>query len=358
MRVLQLIDSLNPGGAEKMAVNIANALVSHSEGSYLCCTRKEGLLKDNLKDEVKYLFLKKKSRLDLEAVFNLKKYIRKHQIDIVHAHSTSFFLAGLLKLMGTKIKLVWHDHYGESEFLNKRKFNVLRIFSGLFNGIISVNTTLKNWAFVHLRCRNIIELKNFIPEVNRPITFYSKLRGNSNDFKIVCVANLRPQKDHMNLLNAFELLKSKISVSLHIIGEDPGTVYSKSVLKIIKNSALSNKIYYYGTQPEIMYLLKQADLGVLSSRSEGLPIALLEYGMAGLPVVCTNVGQCAEVIKEFGKIVDANNPNALAIEISNYIENDEVYKQDSVNFNIEVRNNYSENVVFPKILKFYTSLNL
>ncbi len=358
MKVLQLIDSLNPGGAEKMALNIANALLPHVEGSYLCCTRQEGMLKDQLQPEVGYIFLNKRSSIDLKATLKLNKYIKDNKIGVVHAHSTSFFLAGLLKLMGTKIKLVWHDHYGESEFLEKRNFKILKIFSVLFNGIISVNTKLKTWALKNLKCKNVIELKNFIPSIDESIILKSKLKGNPNDFKIVCVANLRPQKDHLNLLNAFELLKSNKSVSLHIIGEDPGTFYSKSVLNAFKNSISSNRIHYYGTQQEILQLLKQADLGVLSSRSEGLPIALLEYGMAGLPVVCTNVGQCAEVIKEFGKIVDANDPNALAIVISYYIENEEVYKQDSLNFNNEVVNKYSEHVVLPNILKFYFSLNI
>src|SRR5690606_7182649 len=102
MRVLQLIDSLRPGGAEKMTVNIANALLPHVEGSFLCCTRKEGMLKNELKPEVGYLFLNKKSSLDPKAILKLIKYIRKNKIDIVHAHSTSFFLAGLLKLSGSR----------------------------------------------------------------------------------------------------------------------------------------------------------------------------------------------------------------------------------------------------------------
>ena len=61
MRVLQLIDSLRPGGAEKMAMTYANALVGQVEGSYLCCSRMEGMLKESLLPEVGYLFLNKKA---------------------------------------------------------------------------------------------------------------------------------------------------------------------------------------------------------------------------------------------------------------------------------------------------------
>ena len=48
MRVLQLIDCLRSGGAERMSVTYANALAKRIEGSFLCCTRKEGLLKKQL----------------------------------------------------------------------------------------------------------------------------------------------------------------------------------------------------------------------------------------------------------------------------------------------------------------------
>ena len=59
MRVLQLIDSLDAGGAERMSVTIANALSTRIDRSYLCTSRKEGVLKSDLKKDVGYLFLRK-----------------------------------------------------------------------------------------------------------------------------------------------------------------------------------------------------------------------------------------------------------------------------------------------------------
>ena len=59
LRVLQIIDTLNAGGAERMAVQIANGLVDKTGFSGLCCTREEGVLKDSLSHKVNYLFAKK-----------------------------------------------------------------------------------------------------------------------------------------------------------------------------------------------------------------------------------------------------------------------------------------------------------
>jgi len=339
-----------------MAVTYANALVGQVEGSYLCCSRREGMLKTGLLPEVEYLFLNKKSSLDLNALLKLRNFIKSKQISIVHAHSTSFFLAGLLKLTGLKFKLVWHDHYGESELLQERDFKVLRIFSHLFSGIISVNTKLKEWAEEHLECRKVVEIKNFIPESTSGINSGIRLKGKDGEFKIICVANLRPQKDHLNLIKAFESLSTDFSGSLHLIGEDPGTQASNLILKAIKDSPSKEKIHYYGAQTEILSLLQQADLGILSSRSEGLPVALLEYGMAGLPVVCTNVGQCAVVLRENGRIVEAKDPKALANGILFYLENKGKRKLDAENFRIEVLGNYSQHAVIKNITEFYNNL--
>jgi len=339
-----------------MAVTYANALVGQLEESYLCCSRMEGMLKESLMPEVEYLFLNKKSSLDLKAILKLRSFIKSRQIELVHAHSTSFFLAGCLKFTGLKFKLVWHDHYGESELLKERNYKVLKIFSGLFSGIISVNTKLKEWAEQNLECRNVVEIKNFIPESISEINPGIKLKGKEDEFKIICVANLRPQKDHLNLIKAFESLSVDLAGSLHLIGEDSKTQYSNSILNHIKVSPQKENIYYYGAQAEILSLLHQADLGILSSRSEGLPVALLEYGMAGLPVICTNVGKCAEVLGQNGRIVGANDPKALANVILFYAGNKEKMKLDAENFRVSVMENYSQQAVIKKILELYYNL--
>lgn len=356
MKVLQLIDSLNPGGSEKMAVNVANALLSHGVESYLCCTRQEGMLQKQLKPEVEYIFLNKRSSLDLKAILKLRKYIRGNNISIVHAHSTSYFLAGLLKMSGVKFKFIWHDHYGESEFLEKREYKILKKFSYFFDGIISVNTELRNWAHQKLLCENVIELKNFIPHQNEELKANLKLRGAATEYKIICVANLRPQKDHLNLLRAFELLDPELSVSLHLIGEDPQTIYSASILKEIENSYVSHKIHFYGAQSEISSLLHQANLGVLASKSEGLPIALLEYGQAGLPVISTTVGDCAAVIGYFGKLVPPAKSGALYLAMKFYFLNRESGFQDARKFQEKVHLEYSEELVAPQIMAFFESI--
>ena len=107
MRIVQLIDSLEAGGAERMAVNLANGLAKQVEFSGLVCTRKEGLLLAQIRAEVNYFFMAKKSALDLTALFRLRKYCLSYNVTHVHAHATSFFTAFLLRLLLPKLKIIF-----------------------------------------------------------------------------------------------------------------------------------------------------------------------------------------------------------------------------------------------------------
>ena len=135
MRIVQLIDSLEPGGAERMSVNYANMLSETIAFSSLVTTRQEGPLKEELLPGVFYLFLKKKHTLDFRAVFRLRHFIKKHKIALIHAHSSSFFMAVMTKLIYPQVKIIWHDHYGNSNFLEQRKTSVLKWASVFFAGI-------------------------------------------------------------------------------------------------------------------------------------------------------------------------------------------------------------------------------
>lgn len=354
MRVLQVIDTLDAGGAERMAINYANALARHVEGSHICCTRGEGILKNQLNGEVGYYFLEKRSSLDRSAFKNLKNYVLSHKIDIIHAHSTSYFLCALVKMnIGNKVKLIWHDHYGQSEFLEKRAKSFLWFFSGYFDGVLSVNEKLADWARKNLRVKKVRVFKNFLSINTENPTIPIELKGNAEDFKIICVANLRPQKDHLNLLKAFEKLEHN-NVSLHLIGKDFKDDHSHKVFNFIENSEKRTSIFFYGSQENVMAYLMQADVGVLASRSEGLPLALLEYGLACLPIICTDVGECIKIIENNGIIVKHSDPEELAVAMARIYSND--YNFDPENLKFKIKADYSENSIITQILKFYRSI--
>lgn len=353
MRVLQLIDSLDAGGAERVAVTYANALTDEIEKSFLCATRKEGLLKNTIDDRVEYLFLNKKHKLDILAFIKLFRFVKKEEINVIHAHSSSFFTATLVKYVSPKIKLIWHDHYGNSEMLDKRKFDVLKWCSRKFSAIICVNKELEKWAKRHLNTNNVYFLRNAVSFPSKSEKETIKLKGVAGK-RIVCLANLRPQKDHRNLLNAFKIIVQKHrDYSLHLFGQNWNDTYFEEINHLMNEPILKEAVYYYGSQTNVYKILTQCDIGVLSSQSEGLPLTLLEYGSAGLGVVCTNVGQCAEVINGYGKIVAPKQPDQLAHAINYYIEHHNEMDQDARSFQGHIAQNYSLKVIIKQLISYY-----
>ncbi|TYC16999.1 glycosyltransferase family 4 protein [Bizionia gelidisalsuginis] len=353
MRVLQLIDSLEAGGAERVAVNVANGLASRIEQSFLCATRKEGTLKETISKEVEYLFLDKQRTVDFKAVVRLLRYVQSQNIDIIHAHSSSFFLATMVKLLHRKVTIVWHDHYGESEFLDDRPTKILAICSRYFTHSIAVNTSLETWASQRFKGVPTSYVPNFA--VHNYVTPQTVLEGVTGK-RVLHLANLRAQKDHITLIKAFKhVLEACPDWTLHLVGKDFNDAYSASIKSTLKRLELEQSVFIYGSRNDSDAIIKQSSLGVLSSASEGLPIALLEYGLHGLPVVSTQVGDCERLIRngDTGCLVPSQNEQALAKALILLMKNENLRLRYSKNLNAHIATHFSEEFVFKKLLSIY-----
>ncbi|MTH17561.1 glycosyltransferase [Flavobacterium sp. LC2016-01] len=357
MRIVQIIDSLEAGGAERMAVNYANALSKEIEFSGLIATRREGLLLNQIDEKVTYLFLNKKKRIDFKAVFAVRAYIKKHAIDVIHAHSSSFFLAVLVKCIFPKIKIVWHDHYGISQNLAERKNIGLKIGSLFFEGSIAVNSALKNWAESYLKIKNVVYFPNFIDEIVDSQKG-SLLKGNDNK-RIICVANLRPQKNHELLIKAAHLIKQKYpDWTFHFFGKDFHDSHSEKIKNLIAELKLEESVFLYGTVNNVGSVLKQSEIAVLPSLSEGLPLAILEYGLYKKAVVATNVGQISEIISsdKEGFLVDSNDLGQFTQSILRLIENENERVQKGLSLHHIVESKYSQKSILKDYLQWLNSL--
>ena len=347
MKILQLIDTLNPGGAERMAVNYANSVIDFGQESYLMTTREEGGFTKLLNEEVKYSFLKRKKTLDKKAIFNFKKYLHEHCIDIVHAHGTSWFFAVMCKLAGSNFKLIWHNHYGASSELPYSKKKLLTLFSRFFDGIISVNQELKEWADIHFKCRKSISLFNFVVVSN-----HRKIESRTG-LNIVCLANLKPVKNHKFLLAACDLVSKEININLHLIGKDFDDDYST---KMKKEFIRRSYVKYHGSLLDPDSILNKMQVGILSSNSEGMPMAILEYGAAGLAVVSTDVGACKDIVGGHANIVASGDVEGLAVAIKEYLMDPDKAENESQKFREIILKKFSPNAVIPAYLEFCKKL--
>jgi len=339
MRILQLIDSLSIGGAERMSVNIANALAENGIESYLVASRKGGPLQQFLSPAVKYSTLDKKNGLDVAAFYRLIKLVKQIKPDIIHAHSTSVLWGTGVKIFAPNTKLIWHDHNGMQVFKNKSR-SIYRYTSRFYEGVIVVNSNLLEWGKTNLKVKpgNVVYLKNF-PSLKKKRKVFSL----SKQPNLVCLANLRPVKDQVNIIIALDILAGKgYTATLKLAGGFTDTEYHKTITDAIAQHKMGEKVVLLGNVDDVATLLSNADIGIISSRSEGLPVALLEYGLAGLPVICTDTGQCSQVLGNgaYGILVRPQDSTALADAVIQMIENATSTEQLAHAFNKHVEEEY------------------
>ncbi|MBC7523063.1 MAG: glycosyltransferase family 4 protein [Flavobacterium sp.] len=353
MRIVQIIDSLAIGGAEKMAVNYANLLSNKIEFSGIVATRKEGKLKEKINNKVHYLFLERKNILDFISILRLTKYCKTNKIEYLQAHSSSFFTAFLVKICLPKIKIIWHDHNGLSEFLSSRKTLALKIASYFFDGIIVVNDQLKRWAESKLNCEKVIYLPNFTSIIDNQKS-ETKLFGKPKQ-QILCLANLRFQKNHELLIQVALLLKkSHPDWTFHLVGKDFNDNYSNNLKQNIITFSLHENVYIYGSKMDTNYIISQSEICILTSQSEGLPISLLEYGLHKKPVVVTNVGEIPLIIQNGinGFICPNKDSNVFFEKLSELISSSELRNNFGQNLYETIIKNNSEEGVITKFLNW------
>jgi glycosyltransferase involved in cell wall biosynthesis len=356
MRVLQIIDSLHAGGAERMAVNYANALVDKVEFSGIVITRAEGILQKQLRPEVFYSFLNKKKTIDLAAIYRLKRMVIDHKIDILHAHGTSFFTAFLFKIFYFRIKIVFHEHYGGRAKQSFFKNMPLLFCSLFFNKILVVTKELEQW-FLKKRFSQVIFFPNFavFDEKEKAVT---QLFGN-NDKRIICLANLKNPKNHQLLVRAFyesDIIKE--GWTLHLVGKNYKDQYASVLQKKIDDLGISKHVYLYDTKSDIKNILSQSTIGVLCSSFEGFPVTLLEYGLAKLAVVASDVGFCSKIIidNKTGLLFKPNSYEKLTFSLKKMSADEKLRNQLSTNLNTLVIDNFSAQIVILNLVILYKEM--
>lgn len=311
--VMHLIDTLDAGGAERMCVQLANALAEEGWDVHLCATRRGGPLEQGIGERVRLLKLGRRSRFDAGAVLRLRRYIREHGIRLLHAHGTAVFVAAAVSAGLSNVRLIWHAHYGG--LVRKRAAWLYRVVRGRIAAVLAVNEELARWSRERLGFGQdrVLVVPNFAMPIESAEA--PELPGVAG-FRLVQLANVRPQKDHPMMLRAMaRIVREEPRAHLLIVGRCDGDGYGGQVRQMVKELGLENAVTFLGVRQDVGAILKACDLGVLSSRSEGLPVALLEYGEAGLAVVCTDVGDCQKVVEGCGVVVPAGDDEQMAREV-------------------------------------------
>jgi glycosyltransferase involved in cell wall biosynthesis len=146
--------------------------------------------------------------------------------------------------------------------------------------------------------------------------------GQDDALTICLVANVRPIKRIQDAIEGIARLRSSASTPHLVViggGEPDGLV------KLAKQRGVSEHVHFLGSRTDVAQCLLVSDIGLLCSESEGFSNAIVEYMLAGLPVVCTNTGGNPEAVidNETGYLYPVGDVAALADRLAKLAANEE-----------------------------------
>ncbi len=325
IRVLWCSKGLGPGGAERLLVAAAQ-VADHDafayEAAYLLPT-KDHLVPELRSAGVRVTCLGGGRDWDLRWLARLARRLRRDPVDVVHVHSP--YVAGFVRPMVRGLPrrrrphVVTTEHNAWSTFATPTR--LLNAWTApLDEATFAVSReTLESMA-PRVRARAALLVHGVEPERLRALlpgrdAVRAELGVGPRTLLVGTVANYRAQKDYPTLLRAARMVADGgADVRFVAVGQGPEEA---AIVSLHRELCLDGVLTLTGYRPDATRLLAGCDVFCLSSRWEGLPVALMEALVLGLPVVATAVGGVAETITDGreGLLVAPGDPAALAAAI-------------------------------------------
>ena len=326
-RIGQLITELEPAGAERCVYELARRLDKRRFDVEVIALR-GGRMADMLADAgVRTHVLGVRGKWDISRALSLTGLLRRERYDILHTHLFHADMAGRVAayLTGTK-RLVHTVHVAEGRF-RPWQFAWARILAGRCDRIICVSQSVRDfharrtglppWRYTVIR--NGVDAEAF----SRDEQSRARLRtewGISGDRPLVAfVGRLDRQKGIDTLLSAMSHLGARgDSVDLVMAGDGP---QRGQVKNFIRRGTGGQHCRWLGFTDDVRSVFSAADVFVMPSRWEGMPLAALEAMAAGLAVIGSRVAGLTELIVDgqTGVLIEPNDGVALANAIAGLV---------------------------------------
>ncbi len=327
VRVLHLIETGGPGGAERMLLDLA-AHMGPGYESTIGLLRSGWLQSQVISSGIPCVMIDGTGRGDLGVLLRLARVVRECQIGLIHAHEFYMNAMGAIVSRLTGIPLIATVH-GKGYYPDRRRRRMIyRVSAAQAAKVVAVSQDLRQFF-----CRTTGTPVNRVQVIYNGIDFshFRSLRrdpgllescGIPRDAPIVgTVGNLYPVKGQVHLVRAMRIILGSHPDTHAVIlgsGGQEGLLRSEAT-----SLGIQDRIHLLGYREDAPRWLAAMNVFTLPSISEGLPLSLLEAMAAGLPAVVTGVGGMPEVVQDeqTGYIVPPADPEALARRILLLLEN-------------------------------------
>ena len=317
IRVLQLLQGLAIGGIERMVLDLVFAIdPSRIETQFCTFDRRGQLAAGVLERGLPIHSRKRRGGFDASFVVWLARLLRRERIRILHGHNATAFFYGAAAVSlvpGTRFLYTEHDRAFPTPW---RERGLHAILARHVDAVVTVSSTLRDnlVRYEAFPPDRVIVIKNGValqpPARARPAMRAALGLGERPTAGIV--ARLAPVKNHELLLEAWKSVLDRCpDAVLLVVGNGSQEPRLRAQAEAL---GLGDSVRFLGFRLDIPDILQALDVFVLSSRSEGLSLTLLEAEAAGLPIVATRVGGNPEVVRdgESGILVPAGEPGPLA----------------------------------------------
>jgi glycosyltransferase involved in cell wall biosynthesis len=302
--VCHVLHSLDVGGAEVLAARMGRGMQDRFRLLFVCLDDL-GTLGTQLRAEgFPVHVVERRPGIDLRCVRRLGRLLRDEQVDVIHAHQyTPFFYSLLARLFYRRAPVLFMEH-GRTfpDYRRPKRVLANRLLLRRRDRVVAVGESVRqaliqNEGIAGQRVSviyNGVDLSPFERSFPRAAV-RGELQVEPDDFVILQVARLDALKDHATALRALRRVLARIPhARLLLAGEGPEL---RAIREQVARENLGDQVRLLGLRSDVPRLLAAADLCLLSSVSEGIPLTIIEAMGAGLAVVSTAAGGVAEVVE-------------------------------------------------------------
>jgi glycosyltransferase involved in cell wall biosynthesis len=296
MRIVQLVENLEVGGLERLAVDLILAQQGAGHECFVYCLFGAGPLKKDLdRAGIPVVEFHKEHRSKAVVVWAMTRQLRRDRATVLHGHNPGVhhFAAVSARLAGVPVCLNTRHSATSSTGApyQERYFRWVQPFTDHVVFVCDyvrreLEPRLNYPAAKYSVIVNGIPLEPFLAQPASPGSVPGRLR-------LGTIGRLVPAKGHAVLIEAFSRVAARLPhATLQIFGYG---ALEDALRAQIRELGMENRILLEGRTTDPARTLAALDLFVFSSVNEGLPLVILEAMAAGLPVVATRVGGVPEV---------------------------------------------------------------
>lgn len=330
MNVTHVVENLNRGGLERVVIDLIGAQRALGCEVRVICLFEPGTLAPELQAQgVEVESCGKRNGLDLRALRRARTLMRRFGTEVLHTHNAAAHYYATAAAVGLPVRRRINTRHGMGATrASTRREWLYRLSLRATDWVVTVCEAARRDLLERglaarrgvLAIPNGIRVEQFEPGSDDCRAALRRELGFGPDTAIVgTVGRLNWAKDHPVLLHAFAALRARLpDVGLVVVG---GGERREAIEALVGELGIGDAVRLLGDRSDVRALLRGFDVFALSSRTEGYSLALLEASAAALPIVATDVGGNAEIVREgvSGHIVPARDPAALAAALADVL---------------------------------------